>query len=188
MKRPNPKSVAIVGMGNSCKTYVLHCAQKGSYKKSFDETWAINAMAGVIQHDRALVMDDIESILKPLISANPTCMTAGMMDWLPVHPGPVYTTTVWPGYPGLVEYPLEEVIRCTGAQYLNTTVAYAVALAMSIGFDRKEGVGSVKRIALYGCDFTYPNVHVSESGRGCVEFLLGLALRYVGIHQRRVIR
>ena len=153
-------------MGNSCKTYVLHCAQKGSYKMSFDETWAINAMAGVIQHDRALVMDDIESILKPLISANPTCMTAGMMDWLPVHPGPVYTSKAYPEFPGTVDYPLEDVINAVGHIYFNTSVAYAVGLAIHL---------KVKEIGLYGCDFTYPDTHVAESGRACVEFLLGIA-------------
>jgi hypothetical protein len=49
--------------------------------------------------------------------------------------------------------------------YLSTSVAYAVALAIHEGFGE---------IGMYGCDFTYPNTHIAESGRGCVEFMLGM--------------
>ena len=53
-----------------------------------------------------------------------------------------------------------------GHIYFNTSVAYAVGLAIHL---------KVKEIGLYGCDFTYPDTHVAESGRACVEFLLGIA-------------
>jgi len=55
-------------------------------------------------------------------------------------------------------------LDCPG--YFNSTAAYAVALAIAIG---------VKRITLFGFDFTYPNAHHAEQGRACVEFLLGIA-------------
>jgi hypothetical protein len=41
-----------------------------------------------------------------------------------------------------------------------------VALAIQMG---------VKKIGLYGCDFHYPDLHMAESGRACVEFLIGNA-------------
>jgi len=69
-------------------------------------------------------------------------------------------------YPGLVSFPLREVIESTGAPYLNNTCAMAIAYAIHIG---------VKCISLFGVDFTYPDAHISEKGRGCCEFLLGLA-------------
>ena len=50
-------------------------------------------MAGVSQHDRALVMDDIEEILKPLINANPVCTTAWLLVGLPVTYGAGCTST-----------------------------------------------------------------------------------------------
>jgi hypothetical protein len=33
----------------------------------------------------------------------------------------------------------------------------------------------VKKISLFGMDFTYPNAHDAEKGRACVEFWLGIA-------------
>jgi len=33
----------------------------------------------------------------------------------------------------------------------------------------------VKHLSLFGCDYTYPNAHDAEKGRGCLEFWLGIA-------------
>lgn len=66
----------------------------------------------------------------------------------------------------MVEFPLEAVVNSTGYGYFNSTAAYAVAFAIHIG---------VKKISLYGCDYTYPNAHDAEKGRGCLEFWLGFA-------------
>ena len=53
-----------------------------------------------------------------------------------------------------------------GSPYFNSTAAYAVAYAVHIG---------VKRISLFGIDYTMPNAHSAEKGRACVEFWLGIA-------------
>jgi len=164
-ERP-PKSVAIIGMGASNATYLHYVTQVGTYKRRFNEVWAINSMAGVIQHDRVFLSDDPKHILEPLVEANPECSAMGMLHWLAVHPGPVYTSRHYKDYPGTVEYPLQAVLDTVNPPYLNTTVAYALAFALHLG---------VKEIGLYGCDFTYPDKHAAESGRGCVEFLLGIA-------------
>jgi hypothetical protein len=52
--------------------------------------------------------------------------------------------------------------------YFNSTAAYAVAYAIHMG---------VKKISVFGMDFTYPNAHDAEKGRACVEFWLGIAPR-----------
>jgi hypothetical protein len=58
------------------------------------------------------------------------------------------------------------VINSCGIAYFNNTAAYAVAYAVHIG---------VKKISMYGCDYTYPNAHDAEKGRACTEFHLGIA-------------
>ncbi len=162
-----PQSVAIVAMGNSFRTYVQHVSNLGVRRRAADEVWAINSMGGAIKHDRLFVMDDICEVLQPLARKEPNGMPAGLMELLAEHPGPVYTSKPYPDkYPGTVPYPLEDVINAVGHVYFNTSVAYAVGLAIFM---------EVKEIGLYGCDFTYPNLHVAESGRACVEFLLGIA-------------
>jgi hypothetical protein len=89
-----------------------------------------------------------------------------MLEWLKSHPGPVYTSRAHPDYPGLVDYPLADVMNaCGGLAYFNGTCAYAVAFALFLG---------VKKLTLFGCDFSYANSHQAEQGRGCVEFYLGM--------------
>lgn len=71
-------------------------------------------------------------------------------------------------YPGLVSYPLGDVLVSTGAIYLNNTVALALAFAMHIG---------VEKVVIFGADYTYPDAHISEKGRACLENLIGMCSR-----------
>jgi hypothetical protein len=162
---PVPRSVAIVAMGRSVATYINVCAQKGDRRRVADETWAVVATGGAIQHDRLFVMDDIPNILAPCIET--MSHIEGMFGWLKDHPGPIYTSKAYPEFPGTVEYPLHDVVEAVGMAYFSTTVAYAVGYAIAIG---------VKEIGLYGCDFTYPDNHAAESGRACCEFLIAVAM------------
>jgi hypothetical protein len=162
---PVPHSVAIVAMGKSFSAYVFNAARKGDRRLLADETWAIVAMAGVIQHDRLFLMDDIPNILGPTVPTD-KCM-AGMWGWLKDHPGPIYTSKAYPEYPGSVEFPLEDVVETVGMPYFSTSVAYAIGYAIHIG---------VKELQFYGCDFTYPDRHIAESGRACCEFLIAIAM------------
>lgn len=152
-------------MGASFGTYIYACAKAGDRRLVADETWAIVAMGGVIQHDRLYVMDDIPHILAPLRGTMKH--VDGMFGWLKRHPGPIYTSKAYPEFPGTVEYPLEQVVAAVGEAYFSTTVAYAIGHAIAEG---------VQEIQLYGCDFTYPNRHEAESGRGCAEFLIAVAM------------
>ena len=162
--RTTPKSVAIVAMGGSAITYHNLCATEGGRHKVADEIWAINSMGGCLQHDRLFAMDDLR--LQELRAREyPNSNTAGLMHWLREHPG-FYTSTAYPEYPGAVEYPLQDVIRVVGNAYFNSTVAYAVGLALLM---------KVPRLSLYGCDYSYRDRKETEKGRACVEFLLGMA-------------
>jgi hypothetical protein len=89
-----------------------------------------------------------------------------MLDWLKTHPGPIYTSRAHPDYPGLIDFPLQEVINALKFDYFNNTAAYALAYAIHIG---------ATKISLFGCDYTYPNAHDAERGRACLEFWLGVA-------------
>lgn len=159
-----PKSVAIVAMGASSRTYLALCTHAGNRKRVADETWAINSMGGVIQHDLLFHMDDV-GIQEARANADPDGNIAGMLDWLKTHPKFI-TSRKDADYPGSIAFPLEKVINKLGASYFNSTVAYAVAYAMYKGFTK---------ISLYGVDFSYADGHKAEKGRACVEYLLGMA-------------
>lgn len=160
-----PRHVVILGLGPSLEAYVDVVKRVGSRHKFADEVWGINAVGDVIQCDRVFHMDDVR-VQEVRAAAKPESNIAAMLSWLRTHPGPVYTSREHPDYPGLVAYPIAEVMATIGVEYFNSTAAYAVAFAIYAG---------VERITLFGCDFTYPNAHDAERGRGNVEFLLGFA-------------
>lgn len=162
---PVPDHVVILGLGPSLETYVDIVKRMGGRSALCDEVWAINAAADVVACDRVFHMDDLR-VQEARAAARPNSNIAAMVRWLKTHPGPIYTSRVYPEYPGLVEYPLQDVINSCGFAYFNSTAAYAVAYAVHIG---------VKEIGLFGFDFTYRSGHKSERGRGCVEFHLGIA-------------
>ncbi len=159
-----PESVAIVAMGKSAGTYVNICAAKGDRKILFDQTWAINSMGAVIQHDLLFHMDDCR-VQESRAAAEPNGNVAGLMRWLRRHPR-FFTSKAYPEYAGAIEFPLQAVIDNVGTSYFNNTVAFAVGYALLVG---------AKKLGLFGCDYSYANLHKAERGRGCVEFLLGLA-------------
>jgi hypothetical protein len=157
----SPYVVAIVGAGPSRNDYIEQCIKHCGRHRVADETWAINTMAGIIEHDRAIIMDALPYFAK---TARQSPAHDGYRDWLHRHPGPIYTQRHYEGFPGSVAYPLEAVINTLGCAYFNTTVAYAIGLAIHIG---------VRHLKLYGMDFTYAdNRGFAEAGRACVEYWL----------------
>lgn len=160
-----PESVAILGLGPSLAQYVDIAKRLGGRHKVADEIWGMNALGSVIQCDRIFHMDDVR-IQQIRADKRPESNIAAMLSWIKKHPGPIYTSRPHPDYPGLVAYPLEDVINTCGYDYFNSTAAYAVAYAIHLG---------VKKLSLWGCDFTYPKAHDAEKGRACVEFWLGMA-------------
>jgi len=164
------RSVAIVAMGRSNIDYTRMCSFAGNRHHVADETWAINAMGGCIKHDLLFAMDDLR-VQELRAEDGKNANIVGMLAMLKDHPN-FFTSRAHVDYPGGKEFPLEEVVNdLGGVTYFNSTVAYAVAYAL---------YEKVDCIHLYGVDFTYPEAHKAERGRGCVEFLLGIA------HQRGV--
>ena len=160
-----PESVAIVAMGMSKNTFISAAAFKGGSHALYDEVWAVNCMAGVVIHDRVFHMDDLMVQESRALAGNE--VIKNMLKVLRSHPGPIYTSKAYHDkYPGSVAFPIEDVVRQFAHPYFNNTVPYAVAYAAHIG---------VKRLGLYGIDYSYSGHHSREKGRGCVEFWLGLA-------------
>lgn len=160
-----PKHVCILGLGPSLGQYLEIVKRLGNRHSYADEVWGINAVGGVLQCDRIFHMDDVR-IQELRAEAKPTSNIASMLKWIKTHPGPVYTSRSHDDYPGLEDFPLEDVLNHFGFAYFNNTAAYAVAYAVHIG---------VEQLSIFGCDYTYQNVSHAEAGRACVEFWLGQA-------------
>jgi len=155
------KKIAIVAMGKSNDQYIM----AKTYSVNFDEVWAINVMAGIIHHDRVFMMDPASRFLD---SEAAGAQTPLMRTILKKHKGPVYSCVLDKRCPGVVEYPLEEVVDNIKTWYLNNTVAYAIAFGIA---------ANVKQMQIYGIDFSYKNhVHFAEAGRACCEFLISKAI------------
>jgi hypothetical protein len=163
-----PRTVAIVAMGPSHADYMRECIAASGRFRVADETWAVNAMAGVIDHDRAIIMDDLEYFERAAREAE---HLRGYGEWLPRHPGPIYTSRPVPRFPGSVAFPLDDIWQDLGFDYFNNTTAYALALAIH---------WRIPHIKLYGMDFTQGTA-VAESGRACLEFWLAAATRQYGL-------
>jgi len=155
------KKIAIVAMGKSHAQFVL----AKTHSQPIDEVWAINAMAGVVYHDRVFMMDPASRFLD---SEDAGTQTGIMRSVLARHPGPIYTCELDSRCPGLVEFPLDEVMNVCGTGYFNNTVAYAIGFGIA---------ANVEEMHLYGIDFSYKKVvHFAEAGRACCEFLLAKAM------------
>ena len=151
------KSVAIVGMGKSWFDYNL----AKSHGVHFDEVWVINGVGSVIYHDRVFMMDPASRFLDTDDAGG---QTKSMADMLQEHEGPIYTCELDDRCPGLVEYPIEQIVEENNSYYLNNTVAYAIAFAYW------HRVGSLH---LFGIDFGYKgNLYFAEAGRACCEYWL----------------
>jgi len=165
------KTVAIVAMGMSNNQFTL----AKTHSQPIDEVWAINAMAGVIFHDRVFMLDPASRFLD---SEDAGSQTGLMRSVLASHQGPIYSCELDSRCPGVVEYPLEEVVNDVRTWYLNNTVAYAIAFAIA---------AKVSKLMIYGVDFSYKgNVHFAEAGRACCEFLISKGIERgmsVGIAQ-----
>lgn len=171
----NPERVAIVGLGVSHVDYIVNVCKVGNRKAVADEVWAVNKMGAAIHCDAIFRMDDLKTEFemnqrswKNNVSGENIPIQDVWYETLKNFKGSIFTCKAYPDeFPNSVEYPLEEVINCVGASYFNTGPAYAIAYAILIG---------VKEIQLYGIDYTYPDKHVAEQGRACVEFHLREAM------------
>jgi hypothetical protein len=158
--------VALLGMGPSADGYPRYCAVRGGRNVAFDETWTVNAFGDIYKADLIFHMDDVR--IQQIRADAGNDQIARMLEWMRKHPGPIFTSRAHPDYPGLVDFPLEEVLTSTGGPiYFNSTPAYAVAYAIHKG---------VKEFAPFGLDYAYHPKFNGEQGRACVEYWLGRAV------------
>lgn len=157
---PNRKAVNIIAMGSSRNDFFTAQLMETRPEILQDaEIWTINYMAAQIRCDRIVHVDPVH----PYLGHPPV---RDMCEFALKDNIPLYTSWPHPKYPNQVVYPFDRVSAALGGiTYFNTSVAYAIALAMADGFNE---------IGLFGCDFSYPDVHMAESGRACCEFLMGL--------------
>lgn len=157
------KSIAIVGLGASFSDFVM--ARINSTQ--FDEIWGINCIGGVFHVDRTFMLDPASRFLDDIKAGTQTGIAKEFLTGARKK-GPIYSCCLDERVPEIELYPLQEVITATKFSYFNNTVAYAVAAAIAY---------KASKIYLYGIDFSYrQNLHLAESGRGCVEFWCGVAV------------
>ena len=152
--------IAIVGLGGSYADYIS--ARIAS--QEFDEVWGINCIGAILHVDRTFMMDPVSRFID---TENAGSQTGVAREFLAKNAAPIYSCIEHKDYPSIELYPLEKVVKDTGICYFNNTVAYAIAYAIW---------KKVKKICLYGIDFTYKNVNMAESGRACVEFWCATAI------------
>jgi hypothetical protein len=161
-KEATGKKIAIVAMGKSQIDYHLSI----SHSQEYDEVWAIGSMCAVVKADRAFIMDPATRFFDTF-DAGP--QTHVMRRTLPRLDIPIYSCVKDVRVPGIVLYPLEEVIQKTGCSYFNNSISYAIAYAL---------YQEVDSINMFGADFTYKtNVHFGEMGRACCEFWLSKCIQ-----------
>lgn len=156
--------VAIVALGPSSYGWLRTAEGIGDWRLLYDEIWAINGFANVIQCTRGFAMDDVRVQEARARAGN--AKIGNLLQSYKAAGCPIYTSRPHPDYPRLVEYPLEAVINGLGYSYFNSTIAYAAALAIH---ERAES------ISLFGADYSWPDKHTAEKGRACLEFWLGIA-------------
>jgi len=156
------KRIAIVGMGDSRNDFLAgRLVYESAGILAGCEVWAVNYMAAVVRCDKAVIMDPLDDAAQ--IAAFPY----GQVEWLKKSQLPIISCKAVEGF-NVEVYPIDEVTKFfNGFQYFNTSVAYAVALAITQG---------ATEILLFGVDFTYKDRHFAEAGRACVEFWLGVAV------------
>ena len=157
--KTRPQKVAFLGLGASRIAYGEHlCATEMG--EQFDQVWVVNFAMGLYRHDAVWLMDDMRGQATRM---------PGYGFAMAKHDRPIVTSTVYPEFPNAVRCPTEEIIQKIGDDFLNSTVAYGIAYAMTIG---------VKELWLYGMDFHYPDMNRREEGGQCAAYLLGLARHF----------
>lgn len=149
-----PETVAIVALGPSKRDFV---ADSGRHDPGHaaDEVWAVNTAMRWCRHDVAFIMDDMNEFARHFDDYG-----RAMRE----HDKPIITSTVYDEFPTAVAYPLAEIVARCQQTYFNNSVPYLIAYAYLIG---------VKRLIIFGADYTFPGTEAREDGRGCTEFWLG---------------
>lgn len=161
-----PETVVLLGMGPSLVDYMSDGLTQEFTPDFTDEIWSINMTSNIYFSDIIFWMDDLEDQQEFKPGLFEVMRQREERGW----PYKVMTTKAYPDIVNSYDYPIQQVsqfsIQAFGKPYFNNGVAMAIAYAMWKG---------VKRLKIYGADFTYPNRDYAESGRACLESWITLA-------------
>lgn len=186
-----PEVVDIVACGPTLRSYVSMRMDYDPIAPDPDEVWTLNKALRTIKCDLGFVMDDLVG------EARRSERYREALDRLP---NPIITSVIDADvealYPNanLIPYPIDEVINSLGLRvmkartsnfstadvasagdvtgyYLHNSIPYILAYALFIG---------VKRVHLFGADYTYPGMAAREDDRANTEYWVGI-LRAYGI-------
>lgn len=151
-----PASVTLIALGPSAHDYtstrIAHEPETDA-----DETWIVNTGIRIWPHDVAWVMDDLRWYSDRYPRYGRDLMTATR---------PIITNNAYPEFPTSFSYPLDAIIKAFGPEnaYWHNSVPYILAYASFIG---------VKRMMIWGADYTYPGSQAREDGRANCEYWIG---------------
>ena len=157
-----PECVVLLCMGPSITDYLTACLTQEFDPSVIDEVWSINMSANAFRSDLVIWMDDLQQQRN---------FRPKLMDALKRWNAPVLTSKAHLDIvPNSYDYPIEEIaargISVLGKPYLNNGVAMAIAYGLHIG---------VKKMTIFGADFTYVDRNIAEMGRACTEVWIMIA-------------
>lgn len=162
--RARARKVAILGFGRT----VRECPWN-------DQTWELWAMNGfwraaakdfgiTATEDRYSLWLDMHTVAFTRDYGKRAGFGDAQERWLEQpHPFPIYMLDTDPAFPSVLRYPIEEVIARTGRDYMTSTVAFALAYAMT--------QPDIAEIGLWGVDLVHDTEY--EEQRPCAEYWIG---------------
>lgn len=167
----NPKHVVIVGLGPT-KADLLNGTSGHTPNKDLmaaDEVWGVNAainqFAGRIRYDMIWMMDNLHGEFRKYPQ-----YIEYMKQYLERHRVPLMTSEAgeYADIENIYEYPLYWIYAMYGddAMYFHNSIPYMVCYALAIG---------VKRLELWGCDYSYEKHKTREDDRANAEYWIGFA-------------
>lgn len=155
-----PRSVAIIGLGPSRQDFISEIAT-GKGDVPWDEVWVMNTGIITFNYDLGFVIDDLKLVEERL----PRLAAAVKQS-----KKPIITATAYDDFPTAQPYPYDEILQMVG---IPNVFANSGPMALAYAYWKR-----VKKIFLYGFDYTYPKLELSEFGGQALAFLLGMAGRF----------
>ena len=159
----SPESVTIVSLGPTNHDWIGMMTSHEPEIRT-DETWTLNTGLRWCPADLVFVMDDLRWYSERYPAYGRDLRAAKV---------PIITSQTYPDFPRAVAYPIVQIAESVGSEnaYWHNSVPYMLAYALWIG---------VKRVYLFGADYTFPGSVARESGRANCEYWVGF-LRARGV-------
>lgn len=139
------KTITLCGSGHSLNQFF---SELDAGAPPGDEVWAVDNVGRFMHHDKVFYME------------HPDVQKPG--DWLKEEKSDVYVSELSDDVPKGILYPVEDVVQNLGIMYIDSSAAYALALAVYL---------RAAKVRLFGLDFDSDPVK-----RGCIEFIICKAI------------